>query len=497
MQQTVFPTLYTLDTKGAIRYWIIKAIKDIDSVYIERDYGQIGTNKPQRSRKPIKEIKSQKTLYNQAIFEAESEWIKQKVNKGYVENIDTLTSTTAQLMSASTFTTPKPTVQLKRTIPLKVPAKKMPLALKKLDKTILIPLKLAPKPISIPPGQNQPNYASFKFLPMLANKFTERGHNIQWPSKAQRKLDGVRCTTKRIPLSTGYEVILSSRNDKVYPYFDEIKDALNTLNVPPNMFLDGELYSLIIPFRTLNGYCNRRKIGGKSGYDLIPKNHLASIHYYIFDCYFPEEPNMPFSKRFQRLEELLRDNHSPYLKLVHVDPLPTEHALKPLHDKYVSEGYEGLMVRNISGIYKLKNRSSDLQKYKEFMDEEFIIVGATQGTGKEEGCLIWILRLKFKHVSCFDDKPYDKSLFYKDNWKTSECEANRIKDDYKFTCRPRASYEARHQEWLEYNAIPNEYIGKLYTVRFQEKYENGKPRFPAGISIRWDLPQEGEGTLII
>ena len=57
--------------------------------------------------------------------------------------------------------------------------------------------------------------------------------------------------------------------------------SLEELNVPPGMFLDGELYSLIIPFRTLNGYCNRSKMCGKSGYYKIPTNNLTSINYYI------------------------------------------------------------------------------------------------------------------------------------------------------------------------------------------------------------------------
>jgi hypothetical protein len=91
------------------------------------------------------------------------------------------------------------------------------------------------------------------------------------------------------------------------------------------------------------------------------------------------------------------------------------------------------------------------------VDEEFIIVGAHAPTnGKELGCIIWELGL-----------PSDLSI--------------------KFNCSPLGTYETRIAEWEVYQVDPNEYIGQKYTVRFQEKYENGVPRFPKGIDIRYDL----------
>lgn len=114
------------------------------------------------------------------------------------------------------------------------------------------------------------------------------------------------------------------------------------------------------------------------------------------------------------------------------------------------------MVRNISGSYKLKDRSNDLLKYKNFIDNEFTIVGAkTPTNGKEEGCIIWVLKL-----------------------------AN---SEETFTCRPRDTYESRKADWDEYSTNPGIFLGKPYTVRYQETYDNGIPRFPVGIAIRYDL----------
>jgi DNA ligase-1 len=41
----------------------------------------------------------------------------------------------------------------------------------------------------------------------------------------------------------------------------------------------------------------------------------------------------------------------------------------------MEEGYEGIMVRNPNSPYEISKRSSYLQKYKEFDDDEFEIIG--------------------------------------------------------------------------------------------------------------------------
>lgn len=145
-----------------------------------------------------------------------------------------------------------------------------------------------------------------------------------------------------------------------------------------------------------------------------------------------------------------------HLQLVPIVEITQESEIQPLHDQFVAEGYEGLMIRNSGSPYKLKDRSNDLLKYKNFHDMEFEIVGARAPiNGKEEGCIIWELKLP--------------------------------SSDATFTCRPRDTYESRKADWIEYNQDPSQFIGCQYTVRFQEKYDNGIPRFPTGISIRCDI----------
>jgi len=109
-------------------------------------------------------------------------------------------------------------------------------------------------------------------------------------------------------------------------------------------------------------------------------------------------------------------------------------------------GYEGCILRNINGLYRTNYRSHDLQKYKEFIESEYEIVGFKEGDGRDKGTVIWIC------------KTHDST----------------------FSVRPRGSIEMRKE--LYENG--NNYIGKKLTVIYQELSEMGIPRFPVGKSIR-------------
>ena len=113
----------------------------------------------------------------------------------------------------------------------------------------------------------------------------------------------------------------------------------------------------------------------------------------------------------------------------------------------MEEGYEGIMLRNIEGLYRCNFRSHDLQKYKEFMESEYEIVGAKEGDGRDKGTVIWV------------------------------CKNEEGKE---FSVRPRGTIEMR-KEWFENS---QEYIGGMLTVIYQELSEMGIPRFPVGKSVR-------------
>lgn len=400
-----YPTLYTLNANG-IRYWKVKVTND-GQVCIIREYGKY-QGKPIVNCKVITECKSRKTVLEQAEFEAKGYWTEMVNKKGYVEQLPNQSST---------------------------------------------PVQVAVSPVAVvQTGQVLSTSANgFKFLPMLANKFSERKQYVHYPCIAQPKLDGVRYTANMTADGT---VVLKTRNDAICPFFDHIKNDIKLLHPSPDVYLDGEFYSASVPFKTLNGYCNRKKL---EGYNNIPKEAINTIKYNIFDCYFTSDPKKPFSQRYEYLTSLFAQHHDlNYLVLVQIQTVNTESEIMPMHNAYVSDGYEGIIIRNADSPYKLKDRSNDLLKYKNFIDSEFIIAGASAPTnGKEENCIIWELKLP--------------------------------NSDLTFTCRPRESYDSRKQEWQQFQAHPAQYIGQKYTVRYQETYDNGIPRFPVGVAIRCDV----------
>lgn len=274
-----------------------------------------------------------------------------------------------------------------------------------------------------------------KLLPMLAHSFTKRKHNINYPAIVQRKFDGVRCLAR---LNSDGTVTLLSRRGKEYPHLNHIKADVAANNSNTNLVLDGELYSDTLTFQELVGLVKRVTL--KPGND----EQMLEVSLRVYDC-VELNNEADFTDRYQTITNLTEG--AEYLSLVENVGVSTESEIHAAQARFVEEGYEGAMVRNVTGAYAIGKRSANLQKVKTFLDGEYPIVGFTQGTGGETGCVIWI------------------------------CETP---DGKQFRVRPRGTQEER--KVLFQNG--EEYIGKMLTVRYQELTDDGVPRFPVGIAIR-------------
>jgi DNA ligase-1 len=272
-------------------------------------------------------------------------------------------------------------------------------------------------------------------LPMLAHDFNKRGKTIVFPCYVQRKYDGTRCIA--IP-GKG----LFSRNRKPYPNLAHIQAEIDMLGKDGGIILDGELYSDELTFQEIVGLVRAHT---------IRQEHKARLPKIKFHCYdiIDIEGKTPFMSRKIVLDGLFK-KLGPFdsIRLVESEICNNREELKGLHDKYVSEGFEGIMLRNTKGVYSVGQRSVELQKYKEFQDAEYRVQDFTQGEGLELGCVIWLCK----------DEP-----------------TGRI-----FACRPRGSHEERRELYSR----ATDFIGKLLTVRFQEFTDDGLPRFPVGIEFR-------------
>ena len=121
--------------------------------------------------------------------------------------------------------------------------------------------------------------------------------------------------------------------------------------------------------------------------------------------------------------------------------------MRMFHERFLEDGYEGTIIRNMHGPYENK-RSYHLQKYKDFIDSEFPIVGIEEGRGKLAG-----------HVGNFVCE-YKGNTF-----------GVKLKGSTEFL---KECYE-NHELWKD----------KWMSVKFQGYTStNFVPRFPVGLKIR-------------
>jgi DNA ligase-1 len=271
-------------------------------------------------------------------------------------------------------------------------------------------------------GYHEKGETHENILPMLATPYNRR---MTYPLYVQPKLDGLRCIIYKTD-----EIIFQSRTGSHFTSLEHIQLS-DLFDKFPHLVLDGELYTDEIPFEQLAGLIKRK---GTS-------DDTKLIKYHVYDIISTE----PFYKRnslLQKYSKLFPDNVIPVETLL----IDSSDELKSKFAEYIDEGYEGIMLREPLAPYQHK-RTQSLQKYKEFKEDEYTIIGYTEGTGRDKSTVIWI------------------------------CQATEP-----FYVRPKGTNEYRQQLLID----ADKYIGKKLTVIYQELTENGIPRFPVGKAIRED-----------
>jgi len=388
-----FPPLCGEATTGKTKVWSIRVFERMSQGVIETTHGYLN-GKMQVNEKVISQgknigKKNETSALEQAVSEARATWVK-KIESGYAESIlGTMSADVDEKEEESK-------VQSKAQSGAQSKAK---------GKGINA---------EVP-------------LPMLAHDYHKRGKSALFPCFVQPKLDGTRCVG--MP-GKG----LFSRLRKTFPHMEHILSELHQL--PPEIILDGELYSSTLTFQEIVGLVKRETLRDGDA------EKQRQIQFHVYDIV----TDMPFQNRLANLKHLFQRNKFQHLVLVPTEVCESEEKMKEKHAAYVLSGYEGIMLRTKLGVYK-HSRSVDLLKYKEFLDDEYEVVGFEQGQGLEEGCVIWVCR-------------------------TAEQKT--------FHCRPRGTRESRGE--LFQNG--GDYIGKKLTVRFQELTDEGIPRFPVGIAFR-------------
>ena len=209
--------------------------------------------------------------------------------------------------------------------------------------------------------------------PMLAHKVNDKKIDFNEPVFIQPKLDGVRCLfTKDGAYSRTGKQFHNLRyiELRLAPFFDK----------NPDVILDGELYNhdLRDDFEQIISLVRKQK---PTDEDRL--NSADMIQYHVYDYI------VPFIGYEARLKWLMSNKDHLWSNVVL--PVEThrvykyEEAANMHYDGFLKQGYEGSILR-LNGAYEQK-RSYNLQKFKDFSDDEATIVGYEAGKGKRTGTL--------------------------------------------------------------------------------------------------------------
>lgn len=340
--------------------------------------------------------------------------------------------------------------------------------------------------------------------PQLVKKLGDSGDATLTPPSFQRgitaqpKLNGVRLVAfnAAAPADGGDAVMIYSRTGVRYPGQAHIVAELRHLffTAPPvpevvpapagadpaayaaayaggpgGLHLDGELYLHGHSLPWISGQARKGDDEGR-------------LEYHVFDVFFPRA-------KARGLEMASRDRQAylsavfaaaasvpyalPHLRRVENTPVVSAAELERVAKRYLREGYEGAIARKDWAGYQYgysNYHSANLVKIKPKFDDEFPVVGYTQGTrGKDVGAVIW------------------------------ECEVPNpvIAADARFTVVPNMTYEDRRRVYRclgetvagrdgrPTTRFERDVRGRPLTVEYAERSaKTGKPLQPKAVAFR-------------
>ena len=223
-----------------------------------------------------------------------------------------------------------------------------------------------------------------------------------------RKLDGVRCMMKWHKEED--RVVSVSRGggdyDAATVHIRTDDMVVQYLRNNPDTILDGELYIHGWPLQKISGTCRLK--------DWDPER-CSKLEYWVYDI---ADTETVFNERLDTLTDL--DLYFEDTSLIKV----CEHVLSKswndverLHNKWVKEGYEGLVSRATNKKYEPGKRNTSWVKVKIYQDDEFEITGISEGLRPEDMCFI----LKTKNGGVFKAKPMGSRELreeYLANWES-------------------------------------------------------------------------------
>ena len=496
MEYSILPKLFGLDKNGKEREWSIK----VEGNKVIKSYGVTGgkliISEREFEGKNIGK-KNETTDEEQALVVAQRDWISQ-INEGYAprEN-DVLgrkiynrviqqkneqgggTFNLAKIFDLGSYSTTEETKQaIKKAVATKTKKVKFP--------TTNESEKFTGNGVV-------PNFEGHTYKAMLTGtweyeKKCTKYFNLKGLKTSvedffayiQPKLDGIRCLVIYDPASEEApdKIILLSREGKQFTWLNHLRKAAYAILKPAydqgkKIILDCEVYATQIQGRLeIKKTGKTKKIEYFESHEYLDKDakfqfisgavktartlpHLleGQLQLHVFDIIDLKDLSLNQEERFVKRDKLfdcmklLDESITKNFVKVETLIIHSEKDIEPIHNTYLEQGYEGVVLRAKDLKYQFGVRSNYIRKHKNFEDAEFEVVGINYdaGTGVEQF-----------------------------TWK---CE---MADGTIFKAKPLGNKEMK-EFWFENY---KDFVGKQLTVRYQGFSAEGVPRFPRGIAFR-------------
>ena len=272
---------------------------------------------------------------------------------------------------------------------------------------------------------------------------------------ASRKIDGLRCI---IYLGDDGKLHTSSRGATNYDsaMFEILTHPalIKLFKNNKGLMLDGECYHHGYTLQQINSIARTQKVA----------KDLEVLQFYWYDIV---DLNNPFKSRLAKMksiaEELkeygseigwepdrvFKENELRIQFVPQVEVSGWDNMMK-LHNEYVSEGWEGLVIRDPERPYKPNGRTNDMIKIKVYKDDCFKVVGKEAGLRGSED-MVFIMQMP---------------------------------DGRTFKAKPFGDREQKEEYWINFD---KKYKGHIGECKFFYYSDDGIPLQPAFKAFRDDL----------
>lgn len=209
-------------------------------------------------------------------------------------------------------------------------------------------------------------------------------NDLQYPVAVTYKKDGIRAEIKTKIQSRSLKPI---PNKQVNEFLEPIREFASNIN----RLIEGEIYIHGLPLNEISMFVNSTDINTRGFHNKIKKYlregglthpfHYytklpSNIEFYIFDCI--GNINESYTHRIARLKDF---NIPEGIQVAYPSLIHTAEDLKLFYDLAISEGYEGLVLRDPYGKYKLGRSTFNEQLFLKMKPIETLtgtIIGVTE-----------------------------------------------------------------------------------------------------------------------